>query len=533
MLKLRPYQEDFINGIKQAMCPREYMDEDGKKRKTDGYRRVCGYLPQGAGKSIVIASIAAGAASKGTKTLILTHREEIFGQNIDKMELIGLNPTTVNAQTKKLRLVRESNLVIAMAQTIASRCRGKKGVIDEYAESWIEWVRSFEMIVVDEAHRGEMDSVMKLIDKNTYTIGLTASICRMGNAIGQLGAFYDCIVKGITTKELIELGYLVKSRNFSYDSPRLDDLGISSSTGDYIARDLEKRYMNREHYSGVIKNWKAICPNTKTLVFTVGMEHAVSLTIAFNKIGVRAKYFVSKAFPETDKQYSNERYKLLQQFRDGAFDVLINCEVFTTGFDFPQLQTIVLDFATTSYTKYAQVTGRGSRPYSGKTDFYCLDFGGNIERHGIYEREDIPMSLWHSTGKLGIMPTKECDLSKKDKNGKRGCGRLIPVVSQVCPYCSYEYPSDKQIFEIELHEIIQEAREGLLTPKQWIASKLLEDWSLNRILCTMIIKNSGVSQYNTFIKVLELYKEITGKEIKPGYWYHFRREILDKHKVKK
>jgi len=49
---------------------------------------------------------------------------------------------------------------------------------------------------------------------------------------------------------------------------------------------------------------------------------------------------------------------------------------------------------------------------------------------------------------------KECPKDGKDKEGKTGCGRLIPVSAQFCPFCGYIFATEKEIRDAELVEII-------------------------------------------------------------------------------
>ena len=522
-LKPRLYQSEFVEGVKTAMRPRPYTTEAGIEQFAPGFRRVCGYMPQGSGKSVVAAMLATGAASKNNPTLVLTHREEILKQNFGKMDALGLNPQIINARTKRLA---DTSLAVGMTQTIAARCRPSDKNPNKPYQVWVDWVRHFKMIIVDEPHRGEHDEVMMLLDPSTPVVGLTASICRYGNGIRQLGEFYDCIVRGITTPELVEMGYLVRSKNYTYPAPKLDDILITPYTGDYNQKQLQDRFRKKERYTGVISNWMRICPGTKTIVFATGAEHAIELCIAFNEMGVKSKYLLSEVFPETDALYSGDRDVILQQFRDREFEVLVNISILDTGYDEPSLETVVLDFATESYTKYGQCVGRGSRPYPGKKHFNVLDFGGNVERHGIYERADPPMSLWQNKTKPGVMMTKECPLEKG------GCGRLVPIVVQDCPYCGYHFPTDQEIYQVELRELIQEQREDLMTLEEWCASKVLAGWNTNKILATICIKNYE-NPKAAFLEAIRVLRTKDGKQVSPKYWDYFHKNILKDQAVKK
>lgn len=62
--------------------------------------------------------------------------------------------------------------------------------------------------------------------------------------------------------------------------------------------------------------------------------------------------------------------------REGKVTIMGNC-----GFDYPELDTIVMARPTMSLAMYYQIVGRGIRPYKGK-DGWFIDLCGNIERFG-------------------------------------------------------------------------------------------------------------------------------------------------------
>lgn len=100
-----------------------------------------------------------------------------------------------------------------------------------------------------------------------------------------------------------------------------------------------------------------------------------------------------------------------------------------------------------------------------KNNFTLFDFGGNIERFGNYEDERI-WSLWHEETKKGsgVPPLKLCGYDtnnaplKPGGDVKKGCMRLIPVSSDICPFCGFKAykPTTKEIVELQLAQIKDE-----------------------------------------------------------------------------
>lgn len=80
MVKLRPYQQDLLRQVQDA------LDSDAKAR-------VMMQLPTGGGKTIIAGALLADWLTGGRKAVWLTHRKELASQIMknkysDKCELI-------------------------------------------------------------------------------------------------------------------------------------------------------------------------------------------------------------------------------------------------------------------------------------------------------------------------------------------------------------------------------------------------------------------------------------------------------------
>lgn len=502
-LQLRSYQQRIIDAAREAM-------------KTD--KRLIIYAPQASGKSILAAFMALGAVKKHLSVLILTHREEILKQNFHKMNMLGIDVQIINAKTKA---IRPAQVHCAMAQTVTSRCKT--------LPAWVEWLSQIDFVILDEGHRGEHDSLYQYFRDDIWMVGLSASILRSGTMM-QLGMIYSKIVAPIFAEELISLRYLTPSKNYAFQAPALDKVAIDHGTGDYVQRQLQQVFMRPERYAGIIENYRRICSGTKALVFTTGAEHCVELCIAFNEAGIRAQYLLSGSFPETDILYSGTRSSVLESLANGDIDVLVSVDMMTTGLDVPSLETVIIDFSTKSYVKYVQCVGRGARIYQNKAHFNVLDFGANISSYGIYEAKPL-MSLWHKAGGNGIPLTKECPTTKADTTGKTGCGRLIPISAQDCPFCQYHFSTEREIYEVELQEIIAKDNEDVMSTAAWCAHKKLQGWSTQRILVTIMMKNPDRMR-KAFDEARMVLKTEKGELVSEKYYYFLKKNVINK-KTKK
>ena len=113
----------------------------------------------------------------------------------------------------------------------------------------------------------------------------------------------------------------------------------------------------------------------KTIIFADRWPQCEFLREALRKRGVKADAIYSHvdANPGTAKarnrRTSAENAKVLQEFRAGKLDVLINIRMATEGTDVPDVQTVFLTRQTTSQILLTQMVGRALRgPKFGGTD---------------------------------------------------------------------------------------------------------------------------------------------------------------------
>ena len=79
------------------------------------------------------------------------------------------------------------------------------------------------------------------------------------------------------------------------------------------------------------------------------------------------------------------REMILRQFKAGEIPVVANVGVLVCGFDYPELDTIVIARPTMSLALYYQIVGRAIRPHPNKKEGWIVDLAGNIKRFGKVE----------------------------------------------------------------------------------------------------------------------------------------------------
>lgn len=492
MIELREYQKTAVNEIRSGLAQ---------------YRRVVCVMPTGSGKGTVLGYVASLAANKGTKTLILAHREEIMKQNTGHCRKCGVEPQIISPKHRK---VPTEDIVCGMVQTLQRRIEKPE---------WMEYVKSVQMLVLDEAHICNYDFLFDIISDKCYVVGYTATMARYGG-MTQAGLQYNAMVIGPSVKDLIDMGYLCRCKLYSLDAPSMEDVEWDYGRGDYNLGQMAAKFKSKARYVGAVENYQRICPGQKAIVFACSSEQCIGLTQEFNDHGIKAKYLLSNSFDE-DEELSGERKQIVEDFENNKFKVLVNLGIGVAGLDIVDIKVVMLMYSTTSVVKYLQSCGRASRPAPGKNnEFICLDFGRNYERLGRYE-DDRTYSLWHNTGAGGgVPPVKECPQ----------CHRLVPVSWKQCQFCQYVWPTQQEIYNAELNEIVANSEEESL--ESYVARWKLEGKSNNWILVQVCLKNPN-SQKESFMRACEVLRTKHGANISPKYWFFFKREILSKVKVKK
>lgn len=498
---LRLYQRQLVNEVRNALMR---------------YRRICVVAPTGCGKTVIASEIARLAHIKSRRVLIVSHRSEIMSQNGGAFERAGLLVEYINP---KYRDIPVADVCSAMAQTLKRRIEKPE---------WVEWLKSFDFAFIDEAHTCDADFLHQYFNEKCYVIGLTATPRRYGHQT-QLGTLYQAMVEGVTTRQLVDMGFLAKAHHYSVIAPKLDDVPIDYSSGDYSKKYLAAKFEDKRLYRGVVEEFLRLTPDKKAIFFCCSSAQTIALTKELNAYGITAKYLLSGDFDD-DETYSGERNQIIEDFKNGKFQVLVNLGIAVAGFDVPDIEVVVLCFSTISLSKYLQAIGRGSRITPNKTEFTILDAGENYRKHGSYDAKRI-WSLWHDE-KIGVgeVPMKLCDPKKKDINGLYGCNEWVPNTCSYCPHCGFKFPTEKDEFQLHLEEIIENSEEDNLSV--WAAKKKREGWKLSRIMVQACLSNSNEPK-KAFIEVYLALYEGKDRHDAEKYWYVWKKKVWDKVKTKK
>lgn len=319
-MELRSYQQQAISKILWA-----------KNANLPGNDLVV--LPQGSGKSVVIAHLA---KQLNEPILIIQPTKEILMQNLEKLcRYVERERIGVYSASMKEKIVKHYTFA-----TIGSIYKKP------------EEFKHFKLIIIDESHlvniknlTGMFASFLKAID-SPKVIGLTATPYRLDTSYkwenGELtaystvklinrmkGFFWKRILCNVTTQSLIDQKFLCPLEYIDRSLVQHSEIPLNKTHSEFDLVKYEEMLSDKQfEIVKAIEYAKSIAKSV--LVFCSSVRQAEKFAALMNGAVVSAK---TKA---------NEREDIVNRFKSGEEQVVFNMGVLTTGFDHPSLDCIVL-----------------------------------------------------------------------------------------------------------------------------------------------------------------------------------------------
>ena len=398
MISLRPYQSAGIASIREAFGP--------LRKRAPLY-----VLPTGGGKSLTFSFIAHGAADKGNRVYILSHRQELIDQISGALDLTGTPHGFIAAGYPAL----DAPVQIASVQTLVRR-------LDRTPQP--------DLIVIDEAHHARAETFERIIREwpKAKLLGVTATPIRLSGE--GLGTIFDHLITGPSMRELIDAGYLAPYRMFR--PPTADASDLPKRGGEFVTAAAEA-LMNKPAITGsALAHYRQHADGLPALVFCVSIQHAKSVADQFREAGYAA-------FSIDGTMERTVRRGVVEDFRAGRIKVVTSVALLEEGFDMPGAHVGIFLRPTQSLGLYLQQVGRLLRPCEGKTHALLLDHVGNCYRHGL---PDEPRQ-W-------TLAADDGEVRRKPGAGVRICAHCfcaLPAQARVCSECGYEFPAKPREIE--------------------------------------------------------------------------------------
>jgi DNA repair protein RadD len=337
--------------------------------------------PTAFGKSIVIAHIAKGI---GEKVLVLQPSKELLEQNYNKFIFFGGSASIYSASMGQKELGDITYATIGSIINIAHKFR-EMGV---------------SKIIIDECDRYPREKsgqLRRFVDgmKATHILGLTATPLKLQSNMGDTGpysklvmltnrsskgAFFKHIIHVAQIQDTVKLGFWTPLVYQSYDFDT-GALVFNSSGAEFTNDSIARAYENQNIEDKIVKKVREIEDRKSILVAVPTIEQAIKLA---GKIPMAAVV--------TGETPTQDRNRIIEEFRNQKIRVIVQVNVLTVGFDYPELDCLITARPTASISWWYQFVGRGTRIHEKKNNCLVVDFVGSVERFGkvedLYYKED-------------------------------------------------------------------------------------------------------------------------------------------------
>ena len=367
-IELFDYQEDMKARIEMALCL---------------HRSVMAQMPTGTGKTYLLTAVIDSfvRANPKAKVWIVAHRRELVSQ-ID--ETVRKFHSYSSATSSLLSSVKAMSIQWLMRH------------YDEIEEEP-------GLIVIDEAHHALAKTYKEMWERfpKAKFLGLTATPCRL-NGKGFTDLF-DVLVQSWGVPEFISKGRLatydfVSIKSDGVTQRLIDSLQKRGADGDYQNKEMDMLLNKKPSIERLYRSLEEFGKDRKGIVYAINISHAQKITKLYQEHGVKAIAIDSKT-PATERQQD------IEAFKKGDIQVLVNVDIFSEGFDCPDVEFVQLARPTLSLAKYLQMVGRGLRVAKGKKNCVIID---NV---GLYRVFGLPSQVWNWNamfeGKLKVGKKKE------------------------------------------------------------------------------------------------------------------------------
>ncbi|MFT5286169.1 MAG: superfamily II DNA or RNA helicase [Planctomycetota bacterium] len=355
-MQLRPYQQLALEAVRDAY-----------RRK---HRRVLVVMPTGTGKTVLFAEIS--RLAKGP-VLVLAHRQELVEQARDKIsawcdDVVAVEMADRREFTKPIG--ERPKIAVASIQSMHRR-------LQQIPRD------AFRIVVIDEAHHSTADSFREVIEHfDAHILGVTATPersdgTRLGDIFSEVAFDYDLLTA-------TEDGWLAPIRSFLVKT-EADFSGIRKIAGELATRDVEAVLTQDLHLVEMADPILRERGNRPAIVFAASVAHSKALARVLNQLSGDSNCAIS--LDGTHKL--EDRAVQINRFRRGEIKVLVNCALFTEGFDVPEISLVAIARPVLSRSFYAQMVGRGTRLAPNKDDLLVLDFVPANCRHSLVQAVDI------------------------------------------------------------------------------------------------------------------------------------------------
>lgn len=347
---LRDYQKDICSRTVEAFR---------------SHRSVMVQMPTGTGKTVVLAELVSEerrgkseelqnrrSQSVCNAILIVAHRRELVEQ--------------IRETVRRLR-IDDGNITVCSIQWLTYNINNVKEVPS--------------LVVIDEAHHALAKTYRMMWETwpEARFLGLTATPCRLNGA--GFTDLFDVLLTSHSIGQFIREGWLSLFDYYCIKADSegqriIDTLEKRGADGDYQAKELNAVLNKRPSIERLYESVCRYAEGKKGIVYAVSIDHAHNIADYYKEHGINAVAIDSKTPAEVRRQ-------TVEDFKAGCIRIMVSVDLFSEGFDCPDVEFIQLARPTLSLAKYLQMVGRGLRKSKGKKSCVMIDNVGLYRMFGL------------------------------------------------------------------------------------------------------------------------------------------------------
>lgn len=368
MFVLREYQEQAKKDLKR------FLATGGKKGILVG--------PVSCGKSIYTALFSEMVSKP---ILVLQPSKELLEQNLAKANAMGIYPSVYSASLGQKNI---SNIIYATPQSVVKNP-------DKF--------KHIEYVMVDEAHLHfsqrlvnnrviHRSKIIEFLDeiKPKKVVGITATPVQLtggkrgeGSTLKMMNRSRSSYWYGAEIFHVTQIPEISEKYWSDYLINKVDvgkNLLVLNSNGtDFTEESLERHFNENNMKELVVSMYKRCVKEGRRSILT--FVPTVAIATEIKRMCKDTTDVVTAKTPKKDREV------IIQAFKQGNIRHVVSVSTLTTGFDMPELDTVIMARDTNSFALYYQMFGRLVRPLlkDGKlirNKDLLIDFTGNTDRFG-------------------------------------------------------------------------------------------------------------------------------------------------------
>lgn len=235
-----------------------------------------------------------------------------------------------------------------------------------------------------EAHHAVANSYQKLwkFCPNSKKLGVTATPWRMNNS--GFTQIFDAYIPSMSIKEFIQRGWLAAYQYYSIPNnskiiKSIESIREFDLEGDYKSNILTQVFDTSKIRAQLYNSYAKNALGKKGIIYSISREHSEHICSQYRSHNIAIENIDSKT-------PARLRENIIKAFKNGEIDIIVNVDIFSEGFDCPDIEFIQLARPTKSLVKYIQQVGRGLRK-NGNKRCIILDNVGMYTRFGLPDED--------------------------------------------------------------------------------------------------------------------------------------------------